>query len=1167
MLADSTKVLYRPVRDLSGIPGSKSLHICLTGYQRQERDDIMRMVSLMGGIFSKPLIASQVTHLICYKFEGEKYELAKKVNIKLVNHRWLEDCLKAWEILPVDNYNKSGLEIEILEAEAMDSEEETEDSFRKIKDQSSVGEPHSSRGEISAIMASDALADTTKFSLQKDISKPFDLSIDNQLISTPQKENISGKANSICDIKGNVPKLLGHPEGRATEQFSDNNGISIINSKPNTPSSNYLSMKSNSLPFNVKNSLMATTSCEEGMKLSPLRYFRKASEKIVSPEEQFSNFCPPHKGKTEEVNLKGGANSSFTELKNNDVNKCINSNLHSPMTDLAIPHVEGQTHNLPQKRKLSVSRIGSKSMKSDNISRTSGLLNAPTSINSAELDSLESQHQEPEDMLTNIETNTSTFHMVEDNDSFPQMQKLSASNSYFSSPKFAQEDSRTCTKQSLSTSMTPGLSKSTGALQNEIDHSLSHSDDCEGTSLVQPRGNPHGLMSKSSSLGYKRKSVKHGHSSSVANMSDNSSSKSDNKDVLLSAPSKPVFDGSVCTRYGAVSGIGTMCNLTSDAIVLSDCPQNNGTGLAEIRSTGNDPNLSRSLRVGDGGNANEASNGVRVLKASLKSMKKSETADKPHNFDIASINSKSEINNEASEQHEKRDKDEEVMPSSLRDAEVKSFINTEISGNCKQSKENEGSIHCNRKALVSRKNGSMPKARRKNGCKDKRSGESLRSINSNKTANNSGKGLVELGNEDSLKEKVGKEDSSLEEKTEVEQYDPPESYSKAIQGDKHLDPEKESKLKHSCNISIKDDKDYGHKVKKQCKSFLVATSSFRENISSLPKQNCPSVVLSEPMYFILSGNRDQRKEFQTIINQLRGRICKGSHNWSYQATHFIVPDSVRRTEKFFAAAAAGRWILRADYLTASREAGKFLDEEPFEWHRNGFTEDGSISLDAPRKWRTLKQTTGCGAFYGMRIIIYGDCIAPSLDTLKRVVKAGDGTILATSPPYTRFLKSGVDFAIVSPSMPHIDIWVQEFLRHEIPCILADYLVEYVCKPGYSLDKHVLYKTHQWVKKSMENLQSRCSEEMVSGNGSNEESSDDLICSVCGSGERGEVLLLCGNQSGTLGCGVGTHIGCCDPPLSTVPEDDWFCSRCSKNSGHKTLTKSTKAKPKKGKKVK
>lgn len=29
-----------------------------------------RMVTMMGARFSKPLIANQITHLICYKFEG-----------------------------------------------------------------------------------------------------------------------------------------------------------------------------------------------------------------------------------------------------------------------------------------------------------------------------------------------------------------------------------------------------------------------------------------------------------------------------------------------------------------------------------------------------------------------------------------------------------------------------------------------------------------------------------------------------------------------------------------------------------------------------------------------------------------------------------------------------------------------------------------------------------------------------------------------------------------------------------------------------------------------------------------------------------------------------------------------------------------------------------------
>jgi topoisomerase (DNA) II binding protein 1 len=37
--------MYRPLKDLNGIPGAKSLVICLTGYQRQDRDDIMVRIS------------------------------------------------------------------------------------------------------------------------------------------------------------------------------------------------------------------------------------------------------------------------------------------------------------------------------------------------------------------------------------------------------------------------------------------------------------------------------------------------------------------------------------------------------------------------------------------------------------------------------------------------------------------------------------------------------------------------------------------------------------------------------------------------------------------------------------------------------------------------------------------------------------------------------------------------------------------------------------------------------------------------------------------------------------------------------------------------------------------------------------------------------------------
>ena len=132
MPVDATSLMYKPLCGLKGIPGAKGLVICLTGYQRQDRDDIMTMFSLMGAQFSKPLVANKVTHLICYKFGGEKYELAKKMKkMEFINHRWLEECLREWELLSEANYSKSGYELEAMEDEAKYSKKEAGETTSK----------------------------------------------------------------------------------------------------------------------------------------------------------------------------------------------------------------------------------------------------------------------------------------------------------------------------------------------------------------------------------------------------------------------------------------------------------------------------------------------------------------------------------------------------------------------------------------------------------------------------------------------------------------------------------------------------------------------------------------------------------------------------------------------------------------------------------------------------------------------------------------------------------------------------------------------------------------------------------------------------------------------------------------------------------------------------
>ncbi|KAI0529430.1 hypothetical protein KFK09_001979 [Dendrobium nobile] len=1109
MLADSTKVLYRPVRDLNGIPGSESLHICLTGYQRQERDDIM----------------------------------VSRISFTLI---WLSG-LNAWEILPIDSYNKSGWELEMLEAEAMDSEEEAEDDGRKGAEQRSIAESHSLLGEMPVTVSSGSLVDARNHVPKKNIlnAKPSDFSVNNHLISAPHKENCSGKAADICDVKSNVlnvnPSFAERPPG--------NHVMGIINSKqPNAPDLEDLSMKWNGLTSNISNGLVGMTSCEEDLKLGSPYHSRRNADKVVLPNEQFNNMPTPHKGKPKEGN-KGDANITSAESKDEAAKKCTYDKFYSSMAGLNKSHVEGQTNGLPKKRKLLVSKKSSKSTMSDEDSRTSDLLDAPKSINPAELDFLKPHQRELENTLAHNETSTSRCQNVEDNDAFHQSDRISVSSSCLKSPELAQHDSGTCIIRSPSTSMRPRQIESMNVPHHEIDHGLTHTDGFEGTLFLQPGENQHVSLSKSSSITCKRKFVKHWQSASVANTSSNSSSISDKKDKLLSVPSKPALDGTVCTTDEPLSGVGTIYGITSPkATILSDCSLNNKTGQAKDRNMEKDPSFLRSPLTGDSGNANEVPISLRVLEAPLKNMRKSEADVKSPNFGGVSMKGENDIHNKVPEQHERPGEYQEVFPSQLKDAKVKDSVRTEITGSRK-----------NGKVLVSRNMGCKPKPSREN-CKTKSYSDSLSGTKSNKMLIKSGNGIVELGDADGLNEKVEKGGLPMKEKGKLEQSSPPGSKSNVITLDaNHLDPEKVNELTDRCNFFVKEDDGYDRKLEKKCKSNLSAKRSSGD--SSLPKPSCLNAVIAKTMWFILSGHQTQRKEFKKIINRLRGRICKDSHSWAYEATHFIVPDYVRRTQKFFAAAAAGRWILKSDYLTACGEAGVFLNEEPFEWYKKGLTEDGAISLEAPRKWRTMRERTGHGAFYGMRILIYGECIAPPLDTLKRAVKAGDGTILATSPPYTKFLKSSVDFAIVNASMPIADIWVQEFLSHEIPCVLSDYLVEYVCKPGYSLEKHILYKTHKWAEKSFANLLSR-SEEIVSDEMSSDEALGDTKCVVCGSPDRGEVMLICGDEAGGRGCGVGTHIDCCDPPLVKVPEDDWFCSSCSGNVGGKTLHKTNRVKRKK-----
>ncbi|KAK1420458.1 hypothetical protein QVD17_22073 [Tagetes erecta] len=1330
---DTTSVMYTPVKDLNGISGAKSLVICLTGYQREDREDIMTMVELIGAQVSKPLIGNKVTHLICYKFEGEKYVLARKMKrIKLVNHRWLEDCLKAWEILPEADYSKSGYELE-MEAEAKDSEDERECFTTRHNDGKTANSHHSllSKQEISKTIS--------------DTSAPELFSTAQETVSVPMKTTSDYFSNSH-EVKfkhQDTENLIS-----VTSKPSTHYGKSACNttSTPSNRSSQIEAEMVKSASYFMKDPIRTTPSeiemksnTSSDKRLNKLN-FSDAYDMPFSLVQKGTPYSSPAISLEDEQvgtlsNRKTGTLKPLHTSQYKDAESAYQGLKKDPQIDTSPA----------QKTPCNISGRKSLSSKGKNVtcdvtsSKTSTLeiedLNAVPkpqeeyketmlSINSnRDVGMAESAMHSPSAVTSDLQkSSTLNSEVIEQSaGSNPKPVRRKSISKKFSAPKLSKKitvnqkgsillknsepeiDDKNLLKyqqsEKVSSVAKSGTKIETGVIsgiqiENTSENKSLYMDDeteppddedqaskekhedaepenvvdvlveerAAGTAdVVDPSTNKHYDENDLLSINHKVSLYK-----SDENTEDTASeiplTKNGKKNTAVSEDATPNqakkarrnvndLDNSMEVKRAGVCNDHECNNDEKDDVVDADREIESGVNKKETkRNTGplsktkkdvgkrNVTDLETSLNVerpecvySDTEHQNEEKNndgankGVDVDTEIVLNKKETKRNKRPlsgtKNDDAKAVNNKGKpASNQAAKTCDLEEAQKENVQIHVDDgADKDGDMDTENVLNKKETKRGKRLLSITKEddAKAVNKKGNptsnqagktcdMEAARKvnvqihvddgadKDGDMDTENVLNKKETKQNKrppsrTKKDDAKAVKKKGKpssaqavkmcafEEAQKENVqilvddgadmdtenvqfrvddgaGMDTENVLNKKENKRDKRPLSRTKkddakaVNSGDptsnqpakrRHLEEQQENIRVHV------DDRRASNK-----RVFKVAKEFPEKNID---KAN-PDVFKDEPRWFILTGHKLQRREFQQIIRRLKGRVCRVNHSWSYQATHFIVPDPIKRTEKFFAAAASGRWILKTDYLSASNQAGKYLAEETYEWHNNGLSEDGQINLEAPRKWRLLKEKTGHGAFYGMKIVVYGECILPTLDTLKRAVKAGDGTILATSPPYTRFLNTGIDFAVVSPGMPHVDVWVQEFLKHEIPCISADYLVEYVCKPGYPLEKHVQYGTNVWAERSYNNLKNRLEEKISAPRTPN---SNDVACQVCGSRDRGEEMLICGDESGVIGCGVGTHIDCCDPPFEDVPEEDWFCSKCSKkpnNSKSKTGSK-------------
>ncbi|KAM3392355.1 hypothetical protein ACQJBY_013467 [Aegilops geniculata] len=1453
VIADADRVLYKPVRDLDGIRGSQSLNICLTGYQKNGREDIMKMVTLMGAQFSKPLIAHKVTHLICYKFEGEKYELAKMVNINLVNHQWLEDCLKAWEILPVDNYNRSGWEQEMMEVQVQDSEDEAEDAGRGLSHRRSIArsvsvtgirmETHVDPDIPASVHALTVSPGNTEIAAGRHLGtpeqgsedvciRPLDVRADTQ--STHNTNGVTNSAdpeahdsihppiNSSSNEKapgdhitrdetkdGDKRPLAASPlntngltdcADHLVHQAAMVSPVPVVNKhnidgeyldNPCQFTSNNVSLLTSSAESLLKKALHSShmsgnvdhkddgpvadlaakvgqanvegtaallkanlvSSGNSASKTTPiLSYSRKRSRKSVSPGTNLNSVDQTASPQSFERNTPNAEFNISASMKSDDkISELADA---KSLRDEAIKHVDRPDSILAQtKRSLSSanpkllnggtdsaagtanSPFSSRGIASDAAtvydlggnSTGSRLTKANGKVNSDVIVSLTERQKSDSSKKKLLSYRRTSLKLARSSEA-EKLPEILDDETKVELPakakELAQHEAAAEKERAISPSINSEVEKTISSFsrqdQNVATSTASQINSMEAVAmdLQHDKEVSHATMeagarkvstSRVKNAGAKRLwSATNGRCPSSARCKSESKSKHGIK-ADLSHENIEAEKGNNCTSPNAAE-----CRTSFPEEILRSRADTNSLNansemndvlaaskmeFANVISKGSNPEKLPSGATDDqfqrGSSEKvayaiarsavpEVSQPADVKMADAPTAGKAEAVSLKLNFcDAVPQASTEKLSSTASADNHETCAPDGVPKNRVRKAVAKRKISAtqqyvsgsepcntggvfpseaeadtiksaaecstnagkamadkdvqsankdgtanEVGSFCKDSFEDisedaqktkprsskkkkvadamDGSTDIDKENVPSKDvQNKKPRSSKKKKVADAMDGSTdidkenvpSKDVQNKKPRSSKKKKVADAmdGFTDHNKENVPSKDvqnkkprSSRKKKVadamdgftdhnkenvpskDVQNTKPRNSKKKKVAGgmDGSTDHNKEN-VPSNANLSPKSKYGNNH-VSSKCITKSVQNGKDVPGDHSIREGNdCTTLALLEPTWFILSGHGLLRKDCMSILRRLKGRVCRGSHQWSFQATHFIAPE-LRRTEKFFAAAAAGRWILKSDYLSACNEAGKFVEEEPFEWHGDGPNNGDTISLDAPRKWRQLRQRTGHGAFHGMKIIIYGECISPSLDTLKRVVKAGDGTILATSPPYTRVLKQGASFAVVSAGVPGTDAWVQEFVSHDIPCISADYLVEYVCKPGHPLNKHVLFNMHDLADRSLQKLQ-RCQQGELGGAGTAEAAAGggdpEISCSACGSSnQEGAAMLICrgGGKGKGAGCGARMHADCLNPqqPGATAAVDgEWVCPKC--DDGHVEVKSPPKKKAKKG----